>query len=613
MLNNHYEAREMESQLAALYIGYQNRMSTLNPYFCTELAVCGTHWSPYLYLWRDAVCTDYHECNHLFVAMAQQQIRAKAWRERRIRMLRQARERLAYRLRDHTEYRVYASKQYNPSTWELRRSLADTVRKAFSSHKQTLPPKVLRAPLDTYTPTPAQWNAALELLAGLRNRLYLPNVVRKYPLLEAVFDAVRDNVTKIYPVARADRWKEPVWQNEAWYQDSMYCVLHQTHVSADDPNLIAYTQNGDKLMRNIQTRTKPGKYLQQFFGNVLTSDQIRYWAEMHQIANGKCDLNFVPNTDPDGWEWVYENAVGFSSCMMYNHPNGRHLASGLYGEDHPVRAYAHPDNNLALAWIGTGVVGNGSVVARAIVNTKTKEYVRLYGDSRLQTVLEAAGFTHSGGCLRDQVIHAAWSDDHESYICPYLDGHYTNVEKGVDRMGRSIFTVGDDGVDGQMANGLVSGKEYACDECGDRVDSEDDLTHVECGDRRVCQDCLDRHYVYAYGRRHQDYFSTDAVVECQSNGEYYATDWLSDHDIHECVYSGSFYFLDDLVSTSKGYVNNEDAVHLDYEDSDGDIYAYPGDEYELPDGKYCHTDDSEAILAEHYAEDEEETEQAEAA
>jgi hypothetical protein len=57
---------------------------------------------------------------------------------------------------------------------------------------------------------------------------------------------------------------------------------HFVHVSTHDPRMIAYTETADKGRRDIQTRVKPGKYLKRYFGDMLSDDQIREWAEKVQ-------------------------------------------------------------------------------------------------------------------------------------------------------------------------------------------------------------------------------------------------------------------------------------------------------------------------------------------
>ncbi|MFA5388106.1 MAG: hypothetical protein WC322_07035, partial [Candidatus Paceibacterota bacterium] len=185
------------------------------------------------------------------------------------------------------------------------------------------------------------------------------------------------------------------WENEDWYVDSPHRA-RCAYPSQEAPGMVAYVESVDKLKRDIQTRVKPGRFLTKFFSDVLSEKEIKMWAERATAASeARSTLHFVESTDPDGWEWVYESAHNFSSCMMYDHPDERYLSEGLYGEYHPVRAYAYPGNGLRLAYIGDPVgTPGGRVYARAIVrDTKGYEgFIRVYGDSSIHALLEQAGY-----------------------------------------------------------------------------------------------------------------------------------------------------------------------------------------------------------------------------
>ena len=76
-------------------------------------------------------------------------------------------------------------------------------------------------------------------------------------------------------------------------------------------------------------------------------------------------LEFI--TTPDGWVNAYaDESGGVKSCMT-----GSVLA----------RCYCHPQNKLALAVLYAP--GSDAIVARTIVNTDEKWYVRLFGDELL--------------------------------------------------------------------------------------------------------------------------------------------------------------------------------------------------------------------------------------
>ena len=140
-------------------------------------------------------------------------------------------------------------------------------------------------------------------------------------------------------------WTPPVWGDKDWADKYPH---HYAHASKETKGNVAFYPDAAKMEADKLTSMKPGRYLATFFSDVLDADAIKHYANAQQHASDPPELKFVDNTDPDGWEWVYENSA--PSCMRYNRSN-RYLDSGLYGKDHPVRAYAHPSNSLALAYV----------------------------------------------------------------------------------------------------------------------------------------------------------------------------------------------------------------------------------------------------------------------
>lgn len=345
-------------------------------------------------------------------------------------------------------------------------------------------------------------------------------------------------------------WIDAVWANEQWYKDSPYFYFHDVHVSEDDPSQIAYNRNVDNIRRNIQTRTKPGKYLTQFFSDVLDQDEIRYWAQK-QIAYASChgELKFIENDNEDGWLEVYEN--GPQSCMR--------------GSD-SVRVYANPGNGLRLAYMeaGDNIVARCIVVDEGFNDSEVKGWLRIYAtEQRWETsmleALRAAGYdtrTNLNG-IKLQLI-----EDNGQYKCPYIDygsgGHQT-VE--VCDSGDYLL-VGYGDIDATNTGGWVSEGEY-CDECESHVSC--DTQYVESTERTVCEHCLNEHYTYAYGDRYQEYFPNDDVIYCETDGEHYHEDSYGNHHIVYVESRSEYYHLDDCVCVNVGqaegeWVHNDDSL-----------------------------------------------------
>lgn len=396
------------------------------------------------------------------------------------------------------------------------------------------------------------------------------NTVERYSIAKYGFNlphAVRTNHKR--------DWIVPVWYHESWFQSSPYGFYHDVHQSEEDPTQIAYNRTIDGIRRNIQTRTRPGKYLSQFFSDVLSAQEIKYWAE-RQVAAATCvsELKFIENDNPDGWVDVYAN--GPQSCMR--------------GMD-AVRVYAHEGNGLRLAYLES----NKEIVARCIVvdatnDDEVKGWIRIYAreqrwDTSMKSMLAAAGYeeqTNLNG-VKVQLIEARSG----GFVCPYIDrGNGGDQTVSFDEPGDFMLIGGGDW-DAAVTGGTVNGGE-TCDNCQEDGFSEDDMTYVESTEERVCQHCLDHHYTYAYGRRYQDYFPEGDCIYCESDGEWYHQDAYADRDIVYLEDRDAYYHIDDCVCCDVGTHEGE-WVHVDDMDTDhvsGEV-AHEG-EFQQINGKTVH-------------------------
>jgi hypothetical protein len=358
--------------------------------------------------------------------------------------------------------------------------------------------------------------------------------------------------------------------------------FHAMHVSTEDPTMLAYARSIDALLNGKFTKIKPGRYLTRFYSDVYDEKAIKDFVETFNIEAKKeeaCNqLQFKENTDPDGWEWVYEHAHGFSSCMMYNHPSSRHIDSELHGINHPVRAYAYAGNGLRLAYIGD----EERVYARSIVNEDKKTYVRVYGDGRLALLLRKSGYRECHETL-DGVKLAARVYNGDMLIVPYLDGDTDGVDwtEGDDYMvattGCADYT--------SSASGYVEldTRIAVCEDCDGDIYSEDEVNYVGVyEDRCVCNHCLSIDYTRAnvYNRNYGQataWIHDDNVIYCETDGESYREGDEHHFNVHMCSESGKYYDLDDLVDTSRGLIHPDLAVQLDRPDLDGNDYAHKSD------------------------------------
>jgi hypothetical protein len=227
------------------------------------------------------------------------------------------------------------------------------------------------------------------------------------------------------------------------------CLVHK---SINVPGKIQYFSSVDNLMANKPTRTSPEMFLHRFLATA--TDEIKASWEAEVLGAVLPEIKFVENTDPDGWEQVY--AEGPSSCMKRR---GRQ-----------VRQYAHPKNNLALAYC---VDEHDEIICRTIVNKKTMCWVRIFGDdaSFFAAALSKLGFKRDAdAALIGETIHLVYeqcshvNDDDESCTNEVLVGPYLDCDT------KDVAPI----PDGSSSGVIV--------ECGETLEYEEGDDGYVCGD-----------------------------------------------------------------------------------------------------------------------------------
>lgn len=361
------------------------------------------------------------------------------------------------------------------------------------------------------------------------------------------------NVHKAVHNNHKSEWIAPVWFNERWFQNSPYCFYHDVHQSEDDPTQIAYNRSIDNIRRNIQTRTRPGKYLTQFFSDVLSPAEIKEWAEK-QVAAATCvaELKFIENDNPDGWVDVYER--GPSSCMR--------------GKD-AVKVYALEGNGLRLAYLQTGEdIVSRCIVVDATNDDEIKGWVRIYASEQrwyttMRQMIEAAGYTEQTNL---NGVKIKLIDTYEGYVCPYID--YGNGGEQTVSLNHSDGTmiIGGGDYDATNTDGFVN-IGSTCDCCGESGFSDGDMTYIDSENETVCPSCRDSYYTYAYGRRYEDWYPVGDCIYCESNGNYYHQDYYGDHGIVYLEDRDAYFHIEDCVEVTVGD-NEGQWVHCDDYDTD---------------------------------------------
>jgi hypothetical protein len=213
------------------------------------------------------------------------------------------------------------------------------------------------------------------------------------------------------------------------------------HLSANVPGKIAYYSSVENMVNNRLTRTSPEMFLARAL--IQAPENIRMAWSVEVLGQTLPEVSFAENTESDLWYDIYDD--GPHSCMAG------------YSE---VRQYAHPENNLALAYHQTE---SGKITQRTIVNKLRKTYLRIYGkeNAAFAAALKKLGYSHSHDTLWNEKVHLAWCEckicDTMVLVGPYLDGAYNRIE--VDPNNNDVGFITNIGLD------FDSAEEAVCDDC----------------------------------------------------------------------------------------------------------------------------------------------------
>lgn len=172
----------------------------------------------------------------------------------------------------------------------------------------------------------------------------------------------------------------------------------------------------------------------------LSDGQVSWLVHLATYLLTGIRLELVSDTNPDAWVQVYADGRHASSCLTPspgnlvrydpNNPRDTPLktrAVKIYAAGQYLTSAPEPyrSQKLALAVLRSK---EGAVLARAVVNAKTKEYVSVYGDKLLVHVLAAHGYERNHEALLGCVLRtvrvkpATPVPDSDFWLCPHLDG-----------------------------------------------------------------------------------------------------------------------------------------------------------------------------------------------
>jgi hypothetical protein len=219
------------------------------------------------------------------------------------------------------------------------------------------------------------------------------------------------------------RYQPLPWTSHDWWRCISARAIHEKHyphISKKEPGMIAYTESVEKGMDNIRTWIKPGRYLEKYFSEILSTYGVRGSKLAKEYASSYEPKKVFFAATEDEIQSVYER--GPASCMSsaaYRRDNGwGYPNKGLWPDDyHACRTYAAGD--LQIAYLLTDDDNPKSkVIARSVVWPAHKTHSRCYGDEvRLKTMLMQQGYTFKAPAGA-KLLRKPFK---KQFIVPYID------------------------------------------------------------------------------------------------------------------------------------------------------------------------------------------------
>lgn len=267
--------------------------------------------------------------------------------------------------------------------------------------------------------------------------------------------AVNDDTWREREIARckAKDYLTLPWEKERWWVDLKDLWKdHYPHVSINNGAFVAYTESPEKGAADVQTRIKPGKYLEKHFAEVLNQYVIR---DLCTAFAEKYEDNMLQwAVTADEIEDVYVN--GPSSCMS------KTVGNYKSGKIHPVRVYAAGD--LQVVYLKK----TGRVSARALCWPEKKIYSTIYGDKgRLEPLLTKLGYKCQAPFgARIEKIKVPAPQDKFHYVVPHIDNvGWVKADGDVLRIGDSWGSEKPDAINADGAVGITELLGYECKHC----------------------------------------------------------------------------------------------------------------------------------------------------
>jgi len=290
------------------------------------------------------------------------------------------------------------------------------------------------------------------------------------------------------------------WNQTHWGRDLFF--RHYPHLSLSLKGKIAYTPDDLYGYEDRQIRCTAGRYLGEFAPHLAETQRAAFALAVRGFYSGAYQVADTP--DDTARVYLHGDVDSFDSLNSCMGPgNFPDLAS------HPARAYGN--SSLAVAYLGS-IAEGGLVLARTVIDPDRREYVRVYGDPVLGSLLERDGFTHVDTLCDDNYLSVQLDKRHSSPLCPYIDGgaHGDRTR----RHGVEIIQFSEDGeYDLQQTCGyLIDEPERTCDHCGQALD-DDDVEYCESclNDSNTCSFCDELFFSDGYAIENGDEISCGCI------------------------------------------------------------------------------------------------------
>jgi hypothetical protein len=340
-------------------------------------------------------------------------------------------------------------------------------------------------------------------------------------------------------------------------------LLEWPHESKEHPGMVAYTQNEDKGVRNLQTRTTLGKYVKRHCPT-MPDHVLRDFCVLHDTTAGYIHVTHNLN------EIIKAVQEGPSSCMQDDSWDGTD-DDGNY-TDHPYRVYDPKYGwHMAVRKVGDQIMGRCLCLTDGDNELFVRSYRKTDSNSPTDTAIEAwltnQGYTKVPEWPTGTKL-AYVTNQYGETLMPYIDG---DTKRIAERDG--YFMITPRGVCcADNTDGLFQQSGYQCPDCDDYVDEDDTYSTGYHGDHSVCRGCIEDHYVMAYGRGGEQYYvHQDNANYVEGWDEYVDEDYHDYHDVVWCEDRSEYWRAEDCwqcQATNDWYPEK----YYDYVEVDGETY-----------------------------------------